>query len=145
MKITSHRAEAFSLDNFNIDRVFDTIERMDYLVLYYIKSCAEQDGRDDRVYLSELAEAMNLKIPELSRKMEGLQNRGYVRWQTDYQEGRTYVELTSKAVELMLAERQRMRDCYERIQEEIGPEEVKRTIRTMRKITQILSDTGTGA
>lgn len=140
-EFNSHKAEAFFLDNFNIDRVFDSIERTDYLVLYYMKSCAEEDPKDGRVYLSDLAEAMKLTIPELSKKIESLQNRGYVHWQTDYQQGRTYVELTSKAVELMLAERRRMRACYERIHEEIGSEEVELTIQTMRKITQILIDT----
>ena len=132
-----NREEAFFLENINLDRVFNTIEKTDYLFLYYIRSCAGRDERG-RAYLSELSDVMKIEIPELSRTMENLQSKGYVLWQTDHEEGRTYVELTSKAVELMREEKKRMTGCYEQILDEIGPEEMERTVQTMRKITSIL-------
>lgn len=131
----THQEERFFLDNFNIDRVFNTIEKTDYLFLYYIKCCA---GQDNRVYLSALAEAMNMKIPELSKAMEKLQSKGYVLWKTDHEAGRTYVELTSKAVELMRDAKRRMDCCYQKIREEIGPEKLAETIHTLKRINEIL-------
>ena len=128
--------ESFFLENFNVDRIFSTIEKTDYLFLYYIRSCTKQDGR---TYLSDLSKAMNLEIPALSRQIEKLQGKGYVSWQTDHAAGKTYVELTSKAVELMAEERARMANAYEKILKEIGPEEIERTVQTMRKITRILN------
>ena len=50
------------------------------------------------------------------------------------------MKLTSKAVELMRDERERMENSYKRILEEIGEEELERTIRTMRTITGILKE-----
>ena len=128
--------ESFFLENFNVDRIFSTIEKTDYLFLYYIRSCTKQDGR---AYLSDLSKAMNMEIPALSRQIEKLQGKGYVSWQTDHAAGKTYVELTSKAVELMAEERTRMANAYEKILKEIGPEEIERTVQTMRKITRILN------
>ena len=128
--------ESFFLENFNVDRIFSTIEKTDYLFLYYIRSCSKQDGR---AYLSDLSKAMNMEIPALSRQIEKLQGKGYVSWQTDHAAGKTYVELTSKAVELMAEERTRMANAYEKILKEIGPEEIERTVQTMRKITRILN------
>ena len=61
-------------------------------------------------------------------------------WKTDSEAGKTYVKLTSKAVELMRDERERMENSYKRILEEIGEEELERTIRTMRTITGILKE-----
>lgn len=136
----NHTEERFFLDNFNVDRVFNTIEKTDYLFLYYIKYCA---GRDGRVYLSALAEAMNMKIPELSKAMEKLQSKGYVLWKTDHEAGKTYVELTSKAAELMRDARARMGYCYQKIQEEIGPEKLAETLYTLKRINEILNGADT--
>lgn len=136
-----HNPEAFFLENFNTDKIFTVVERADYPFLYYIKTCADENGR---TYLSALSEAMKMEIPALSRQIERLQGKGYVIWQTDHTAGRTYVQLSSKAVELMYEERRRMSEGYEKILEEIGPEELERTVRTMRKISRILNGSITG-
>ena len=138
-EVMSH-PESFFLENFNIDRVFSTIERTDYLFLYYIRACAakNEDG-SDKVYLSDLAAAMTMNIFDLSKQIEKLQGKGYVFWQTDHSAGKTYVELTSKAIELMNEERKRLSDGYEQILNEIPPDEIEQMLRTMRKITKILN------
>lgn len=133
----NHREELFFLDNFDLDRVFNTINRADYLVLYSIKVQQEADPVC-RVYLADLAATLHLRIPQMSRTIEKLQDKGFVAWKTDNEAGRTYVELTSKAVELMAEERAWMQSCYARIREEIGEEELMRTARTMHRITEIL-------
>lgn len=138
VEFMNHKEETFFLNNFNIDRIFNTIARTDYLFLYYIKCCGDQSGQGKKVYLCALAEVMNIEIPELSRAIENLQNKGYVSWKTDSEAGKTYVELTSKAVELMCDERLRMKKCYEQIQEEIGEEELSEMVQTMKKINGIL-------
>ena len=138
--LLNHKEEQFFLDNFNVDRIFYTIGRADYLFLYHIKRCETQSKLGKRVYLSVLADTMNLPIPQISKAVENLRNKGYVSWKTDSEAGKTYVKLTSKAVELMRDERERMENSYKRILEEIGEEELERTIRTMRTITGILKE-----
>lgn len=134
-----HKEESFFLNNFNLDKVFNTIEKADYLFLYYIKYLADRNTENNRVYLSALAEEMKIKIPGLSKAVENLQNKGYVLWLTDAEEGKTYVELTSKAVELMLDEKKRMENCYQKIQEEIGTEKLAETVEVLKRINEILS------
>lgn len=135
----NHREETFFLDNFSIDRLFNTIERTDYLFLHYIKDCDARTGHRGRVYLSDLAETMKLKIPELSKAVENLQSKGYVLWQTDMEAGRTYVELTSKAVELMHDEKTRMKLCFQKILAEIEPEQLAQALDTLKKIVGIIN------
>lgn len=134
-----HAEEWFFLHNFDIDRVFRTIQRADYLLLYYIKMQQEQHP-DEKVYLSDLAAAMGIRVSELSKGIEKLQDSGYVMWKTDREAGRTYVELSSKAVELMAEEREFMKRCYARLRDEIGDEELLRTVGTMQKVTAVLKD-----
>ena len=131
--------EWFFLHNFDLDKVFSTIQRADYLVLYCIKmQQAEHPG--EKVYLADLAAAMGLKVTELSKTMENLQDKGFVVWQTDREAGRTYVELSSKAVELMAEERDFMKRCYARLRTELGDEELRRTVDTLQHMRDILKD-----
>ena len=131
--------EWFFLHNFDVDKVFSTIQRADYLILYYIKMQAEQHP-DSKVYLADLAAVMGLKVTELSKAVEKLQDNGFVAWKTDREAGRTYVELSSKAVELMAEERAFMQRCYARLRAELGDEELHRAVSTMQSVTAILKD-----
>ena len=110
MELKHHPEEWFFLHNFDADRVFNTIQRADYLILYYIKMEAEQHP-EQPIYLADLAAVMGLKITELSKAVEKLQDKGLVAWKTDREAGRTYVELSSKAVELMAEDRDFMKRC----------------------------------
>ena len=131
--------EWFFLHNFDLDKVFSTIQRADYLVLYCIKmQQAEHPG--EKVYLADLAAAMGLKVTELSKAMEKLQDKGYVVWQTDREAGRTYVELSSKAVELMAEERGFMKRCYNRLRTELGDEELGRAVELLQHVSAILKE-----
>ena len=131
--------EWFFLHNFDLDKVFSTIQRADYLVLYCIKmQQAEHPGR--KVYLADLAAAMGLKVTELSKTMENLQDKGFVVWQTDREAGRTYVELSSKAVELMAEERGFMKRCYNRLRTELGDEELGRAVELLQHVSAILKE-----
>ena len=131
--------EWFFLHNFDVDKVFSTIQRADYLVLYYIRQQAAQHP-GSKVYLADLAAAMGLKVTELSKAVEKLQDKGFVAWKTDKEAGRTYVELSSKAVELMAEEHDFMKRCYERLRMELGVDELRRTVDTMQKVTAILKE-----
>ncbi len=134
-------AESFFLDNFNLDRLFRGIERGDYIFLYYIRQCQNETPDEEKVYLSRLAEAMNLSVTAISGAVERLQDRGYVLWGTDAALGKTYVVLTSKSVELMNEEKERMKRSYEAIVQEIGMGELAGTVSTLRKIMDIIRRT----
>ena len=86
VELKHHPEEWFFLHNFDIDKVFSTIQRADYLILYYIKMQAEQHP-DRKVYLADLAAVMGLKVTELSKAVEKLQDKGFVAWKTDREAG----------------------------------------------------------
>ena len=51
-ELQQHQGEWFFLHELNVDKVFSTIQRADYLILYYIKMQAEQHP-DSKVYLAD--------------------------------------------------------------------------------------------
>ncbi|MGN0297668.1 MAG: MarR family transcriptional regulator [Lachnospiraceae bacterium] len=132
------KIEEFFLENFNGDRIFDSIERADYLFLYYISHMCERDGNENRAYLADIAEEMDLTILEVSKAVERLQQKDYVDWKTNEDRDKTYVKLTDHAVELMNDERARMKNFYGEIQSTIPKEDLKTMILTMKKITDIM-------
>lgn len=138
-KMNYQPEERFFLSNFDVDRAFRTIRRTDYQVLYYIKMLQQQTP-EEKVYLADLAQAMEVRMPELSKRMEALQDSGFVSWGTDREAGRTYVALTTKAVERMAEEHAFLKRCYDRLRAEIGDEELLRTAAAMQRVTGILRD-----
>ena len=128
-ELQQHQGEWFFLHELNVDKVFSTIQRADYLILYYIK--VEQEAHPgEKLYLADLAAAMGLRVTELSKGIEKLQDSGFVTWKTDREAGRTYVELSSKAVELMAEEQALL----------LGDEELRRAAATMQRATAILKE-----
>ena len=124
-ELQQHQGEWFFLHELNVDKVFSTIQRADYLILYYIK--VEQEAHPgEKLYLADLAAAMGLRVTELSKGIEKLQDSGFVTWKTDREAGRTYVELSSKAVELMAEEQALLQRCYRRMRAELGDAELRR-------------------
>ena len=86
----------FFLNRIDIGRIFEFMERSEYLFLFNIQKRIEQSG-GDRAYMSELAEQMKLSVIETSRAVKTLEDNGYVTWQTDENKERTFVRHTGKA------------------------------------------------
>ena len=91
---------SFFLKSINVESIFEFVERTDYLFLYSIKECVEKSDCHEGVYLSEVAEYMKLSIPETSKMVKSLENKGYIIWKLDEKKERTYLVLTNKAIEL---------------------------------------------
>ena len=69
-----HPEEWFFLHNFDVDRVFSTIRRTDYLVLFYIKM-RQESHPDEKLYLADLAAEMGVKVTELSKASRSCRTR----------------------------------------------------------------------
>ena len=76
-ELQQHQGEWFFLHELNVDKVFSTIQRADYLILYYIK--VEQETRPgEKLYLADLAAAKGVRVTEHSKGIEKLQDNGFV-------------------------------------------------------------------
>ena len=74
-EMQQHQGEWFFLHELNVDKVFSTIQRADYLILYYIK--VEQEAHPgEKLYLADLAAAMGLRVTELSKEKPSGRARG---------------------------------------------------------------------
>ncbi|MEE1010057.1 MAG: winged helix DNA-binding protein [Agathobacter sp.] len=132
--------ENFFLNNISMDRVFKIVEQTDYLFIYNIKQCLKDSEIEDGVYLSTLAEKMELSITDVSKAVKKLEDKGYVMWKLDENRKRTYIVLTNKAEKLGLEQKRKLIDTYEKITENIRKEDMEVTMLTLNKIKNILKD-----
>ena len=135
-----NKEEEFFLKSINVERVFEIIERTDYLFLYNIKECIKKSEIPEGVYLSELAKEMDLPITETSKAVKSLEDKGYVTWKLDENKEKTYIVLTNKAVELGQGQKRKMIDAYEKITSNIRKEDMEVTLLTLSKIRQLLEE-----
>lgn len=132
--------EEFFLKNFNIDSIFKYFEKADYLFLYSIKQCLECNKSDDKVYLSDLSEYMNMSIIDTSKAIKKLQQKGYVDWHTDDKKERTYITFTNKAISDMNSQKDSLVKSYDTILSNVDADDLKTTVKTLTKIRSILSE-----
>lgn len=107
---------------------------------YSIKECVEKSDCHEGVYLSEVAEYMKLSIPETSKMVKSLENKGYIIWKLDEKKERTYLVLTNKAIELSNCQKEKMIEAYEKIISNIQEDDLAVTRCTLRKIRQLMEE-----
>ena len=129
--------EDFFLNRIDIGKIFEYMERSEYIFLYNIQKCMQTSG-NDKAYMSELAGQMKLSVIETSRVVKNLEDKGYVTWQTDDNKERTFVKLTVKAQEAMAHQNDKMVKAYRKISSEISEDEIKQAITTLGKIREIV-------
>lgn len=129
--------EDFFLNRIDIGRIFDFMERSEYLFLYHIQMQMKATG-GDKVYMSELAEQMKLSVAETSGAVKTLEDKGYVTWQMDENKERTFVQLTGKAKDAMARQNEKMEKAYAKITSEIPGDEMMATVATLGKIREII-------
>lgn len=130
--------EQLFLDNVSVEMVFNLIDRIDYLFLRYIRNVGNQEAEKKEVYLSELAEGLQLPMAEVSKEVNRLQDKGYVRWLMGEKRDRTYVEVTQTAVDLLERQKEHLKEIYQKIVEELGEEETMVMLRSMHRIAEIV-------
>ncbi len=140
-RITIGMIEEFFVDELDGERVFRSLERADFVILHCIKKLSEE-SEDGRVYLKELGTAMGVTMPELSRMINSIQDKGYVLWKTSEDKTRTYVQLTSRANRKIEKEQEDMREVFNKIKRVIPHDELEITLATVRKISEVIREKG---
>lgn len=127
------KEERFFIENFDTANIFAAIDRIDFVYLFTIKKMQ----KENKVYLSDLAQAMNQPMAMISRSMERIQDKGYIIWKVDDEVGKTYVKLTVKAIEMLEDQRKTLDTIYARIKEKFSEEELEKVSAIMKEIRDI--------
>lgn len=136
-RITFEQIEDFFSEELDMDRVFHSLERADYVLLRHIENISKSRD-DDRVYLRELGESMGVGMQMLSRMITSVQDKGYVLWLTKEDKSGTYVVLTEGGIKRIEKEKEEMRETFSKIKRTIPHEDLEITLDTFQKISGII-------
>lgn len=109
-----------------------------YIALQYV-SRAAQGGDDGRVYLRHVARELRLSIPQASRMVGGLRDKGLVTWSHDGDgsEG-TYLSVTPAGLALLERQDARLREFYGRVADRFGRENMARLLEQLVRLEQVM-------
>ena len=109
-----------------------------YIALQYV-SRAVQGGDAGRVYLRDVARELRLSIPQASRMVGSLRDKGLVTWSHDGDgsEG-TYLSVTPTGLALMERQGASLKEFYGRVVEKFGRENMAQLLRLMVQLEQVM-------
>ena len=140
LNLSNNYIELCLMEKISTESLFKIVDRADYLMLRYIDICRQKYPDQNRVYLVNLANEMEVPISEISKAVTHLQDKNYVVWKTDESGRMTYVEITDVARSRMNAQNKRIERMKEKIMEEISPEALATTIETMEKVAELVKE-----
>lgn len=123
-----------------IRELFQKVSVAEYIALYKIAFQGENSSLySGKTYLKELAEKMELTIPQTSKMVEGLQDRGLVLWSHDGDgsEG-TYVMITENGQKLFKEQEDVLKSFYEKVVAKFGKEKLIQLLQLMQELDKVM-------
>ena len=131
----------YLMNNGQFRQHFKALNVSEYLTLRIVaEAVSEEEGVPGRTYLEELARRMQLSIPQGSRIVRALRDKGLVRWAHDGNgKDGTYVELTGSGLRLLHEQEERLKDYYSRVIAAYGREDMIRLLDMMERLESVMT------
>ncbi len=126
--------------NISAEYIFDIVEKTDFFLIRSIQEGIKNSVLKEGVYLSDLAEQMNVPVTQISAAVKKLESKGYVLWKLDDSRERTYIMLTDRALKLESDQKRKMMEAYEKIISTIRKEDLETTMLTISKIRELFEN-----
>lgn len=120
--------------------VFEHLTPTEYIALHMIKkTSSEVATEDDKIYLQDLADKLELSIHQASKIARRLQERGLIIWSHDGdgEEG-TYICETDMGVEAMKRQDAVLEERYRNVIEEFGYDNLVQLLSEMKRLNEIM-------
>ncbi|MGN0407398.1 MAG: hypothetical protein ACI4EJ_03995 [Bacteroides sp.] len=123
-----------------IQELFQKMTLQEYIALYIIAQERENcPDREEKTYLKDLAEKMQLTVRQTSKAMEKLRDRGLILWSYDGTGSQgTYVTITKTGKELYLEQENVLRKCYEKVIGKFGKENLILLLKLMQQLDTLV-------
>lgn len=125
-----------------IQELFQKMTLQEYIALYMISPESEcSPDREGKTYLKDLSEKMQLTVRQTSKVMERLRDRGLILWSYDGNGSQgTYVTITETGKKLYLEQETILKDCYGKVIENFGKENLVLLLKLMKQLDTLVYD-----
>lgn len=121
-----------------IERIFTILPFQDFIPIWLLYERSLHTSQD-KVYLREMSEVLNMPMRRVSALARSMQDRGLVDWKHDGSgEDGTYLQIHEDVLNSVLMQKNLLNDLLERVINTFGKEELFMLILTLSRIEKII-------
>lgn len=141
--------QRYLLNQGQANTLFQELSIPEYIALHYVSRAAGEKN-EEKTYLRDVAAELKLSIPQASKMVGKLRDKGLVSWSHDGDgsEG-TYIIITDSGLRLMQTQEALLKDYYSRVTEKFGREKLTTLLELMIELEKVmdseLTEEGDGA
>ena len=139
-ELTYHR---YMLNQGQTGTLFRDMSIPEYIALHHVLHAINEKGggADSKTYLQDIADELKLSIPQTSKMVGKLRDKGLVSWSHDGDgsEG-TYITLTDDGVRRTEKQEAILKDYYGRVAEKFGSENLTALLRLMIRLEEVMDE-----
>ena len=123
------------MKSIKLDALFDGLTQHEFIILQIIEKKMRENGKG--IYVSEIADYMNVSTPAISRKLGMLEEKGFIIRNTDEEDRRNiYVCLTDKGKIVRREACKKMKILSMRVIKKMGCDKVEKMINLWDEYSQ---------
>ncbi len=123
------------MKSIRLDALFDGLTHHEFIIMQIIEKKMRENGKG--IYVSEIADYMNVSTPAISRKLGMLEEKGFIIRNTDEEDRRnTYVCLTDKGKIVRRESCKKMKTLSMRVIKKMGCDKVEKMINLWDEYSQ---------
>lgn len=134
--------QKYLMNRAGMKELFDEISIPGYMVLYMAaKDDQKQPSQDQKIYLREIAEKLQLSISQTSKIIGSLRDKGLIIWTHDGK-GRqgTYITITDMGRKKVEKQEETLKGFYKNVIERFGKEDFICLLKMMHRLETIMKE-----
>ena len=127
------------MSNLGTDKLYTQMSNFEYLTLEQISSLIQEKGDGTRIYMKDVAEALNVEVSRLSHTLSRLEEQALIEWKHDPDSDfGTYVILTESGKERLENQEKILRDFYQDVLKDFGRERAVSLVNEMVDLEKVM-------
>ncbi len=121
---------------------FRDLNTPEYIAMHIIEEFFHING-EDKVYLRDIAERMELPLAKVSSIARKLSDKGLIVWEHEGDgDNGTYVKITEAGRDLVTSQDRKLREYYSKVIEKYGEAEIRQLLQMMKKLEKVIRSIG---
>ena len=129
-----------SFQSIPLDRLNRVMNSLEFTILSVLKDRSALEGGENRLYVKDISQWLNVPAARLSPIFTKLEEEGYIRWESDERLGASDVALTDYGKKKLEEQQDITVRFYEHVIDRFGREKARELDRLMLELESVLRD-----
>ncbi|MGI6006100.1 MAG: MarR family winged helix-turn-helix transcriptional regulator [Ruminococcus sp.] len=129
----------FGMSNLETDKLYTQMSNFEYLTMEQISALILEKGDGNRIYMKEVAEALNVPVTKLSHTVGKLEEQALIEWKHDPDsEFGTYIILTESGKKRLENQEKILKEFYQNVLKDFGKERAVNLVKEMVELEKVM-------